>query len=363
MKEKNDISTRTSPISRDDEIDLIELAKVIWSKRIFMSKVIGLFIILGLVIAFTSPEEYQSSSILIPEAAGEEGKLGGSLGGLASLAGVELGSLSGGAAQTINPALYQSVSRSTPFLMELMGQEYYFSEIGESISVYDYYMEHFKTSLLGKILAIPGTIIGWVRGSDVVTIDSNIENEAIVLTKDQFSILENLKERVFVEMDWDLSILNIQIEMQDPMVAAQMVQFTQEYITSYVTEYAISKSQQQLASLEQQYQAKKNEFEAIQMQLASFRDRNQNVTTARARSEEERLQSAYNLTFNVYNQLAQQREAIKLQIQENTPVFTVLEPVKVPVEKSEPKRGLTLIVFTLLGSFMSILIIVFKNSV
>ena len=83
MKEARDI--------QEDEIDLIELAKVIWSKRWFIAKVTGVFLILGLVIAFTSPKEYQTSMTLIPEAASAEGGLGGSLGGLAALAGVNLG--------------------------------------------------------------------------------------------------------------------------------------------------------------------------------------------------------------------------------------------------------------------------------
>ncbi len=341
-----------SEIIKDDEIDLIELIKVIWSKRWFIAKVTSVFVALGLVIAFTSPEEYTTSSTLIPEAAGEEGNLGGSLGGLASLAGVDLGSLSGGVSQTINPALYQSVSQSTPFLMQLMNEEYYFFEVGDTISVYEYFMEHSNSSLFQKALAVPGTIIGFILGKKEKLASTGSDSTTLLISKEQQGVMEILKSRVYVEMDWELNIVTIQVEMQDPVVAAKMVTFTRDYITEYVTEYSTSKSQQRLSSIEKQYLERKAEFEMIQLKLASFRDRNQNVTTARARSEEERLQSEYNLSFNIFNQISQQREAVKLQIEENTPVFTVLEPVKVPVEKSKPKRLFILILAGLFGGIV-----------
>ena len=353
------MSDKKEHIVDDHELDLMELAKILWIRKWFVGKIAVASFLVGLIVALTSPTEYRTFCSLIPEAAGDDGKLGGSLGGLASLAGVDLNGISGNS-QTINPALYQSVSKSTPFIMELMEQEYYFSKVEQSISIHDYYMYHFEVGLFGKLMSIPGTLIGWIKGGNEASTFSNIDNEALIITKDQYAIIENLKERVFVEMDWDLSIVTVRVEMQDPVVAAQMVQFTQDYITNYVTEYAILKSQQQLESLEKQYHSKKVEFDRAQFLLASFRDKNQNVTTARFRSEEEKLQAEYNLAFNVYNQLAQQRDALRLQIQENTPVFTVLEPVKIPVERSKPNRIVLLVVYTIFGAFIGVSIVLIR---
>ena len=355
-------SPQKSEINRPNEyeIDLMELIHSVWLKKWLVVKITSIFVILGLIIAFTSPKEYETASTLIPEAAGEEGKLGGSLSGLASLAGVDLGGSSGGS-QTINPALYQSVSRSTPFLMELMNKEYYFENVKSTISIFSYYMDHYQMSLVDRIISIPGSLISWIKGTSDVESVPKQNDDVLRLSVDQQSIIDDLRSRVFVEMDWDLNVVTVKVEMQDPIVAAQMVQFTQDYITNYVANYAISKSRQQLESIEKQYQERKNDFEQVQLRLASFRDKNQNVTTARARSDEERLQSEYNLAFNVYNQLAQQREAIKLQIQENTPVFTVLEPVKVPVDKSKPRRMLILALAVFLGLSVGIAFILIKN--
>nr|WP_316932378.1 hypothetical protein [Capnocytophaga canimorsus] len=49
-----------------------------------------MFFLLGLLMAILSPKEYTATTIIVPQTSGSS-KLGGSLGGLAALAGVNLG--------------------------------------------------------------------------------------------------------------------------------------------------------------------------------------------------------------------------------------------------------------------------------
>ncbi|NQZ75371.1 MAG: hypothetical protein HRT61_04560 [Ekhidna sp.] len=336
-----------------DEIDLFDLLKKIWCRKLDIGKFIFVFIFLGIIIAFTTPKEYKASSVLIAESGSGGSPLDG-LGGIASLAGVNIG---GGSAdsRSMSPELYQSVSHSTPFLMTLMEQQFYFADLNATIKLSDFFLEHAKSSLVGSALKLPGKLIGFfIGGEESAKSNTGNDIEILMISKEQTELLESLKNRISVEMDLKLNVVKIVVEMQDPVAAAQMVQFTQEYMTQYVTEYAISKSQMQLNSITKEYEQRKNEFENAQIRLATYRDKNKNVTSARVRSEEERLQSVYNLTFNIYNQLAQQKEAIKLQIEEDTPVFTVLEPVKVPVEKSKPKKSIILVGFTLVGGIFGV---------
>lgn len=347
---------RKNQIAKEEEINLFELVKVIWDKRGFVIKISTIFLALGAVIAFTSPKEYKTRTILIPELLGEQGKLGGSLGGLASLAGVDLGGFSA-TSQNINPALYQSVSRSTPFLLELMKQEYFFEDLDNIVSLENYFRFHLNTSLMNKLIALPFNLIKLVKKKDVLHELYENENNVnlVALSKEDLTVLENLSSRVFVEMDWELNIVTIEVEMQDPVVAAKMAEFTKNYITNYVTAYSISKSQKKLFSLENQYDERKEEFEKAQNKLAEYRDNNLYVNSARVKSEEERLQAEFNLAFNIYNQLAQQREAIKLQIEEETPVFTVLEPVVIPVKDSNPSKILIIFISTFFGSLIGLI--------
>lgn len=348
-------------IVKDDEIDLVELVRVFWSKRKFLIKLTSVFFLSGVLIAFTTPNSYRTSCTLIPEAMNSQSPISGSLGGLASLAGIDLGGVTGEGA-TINPGLYRSIAQSTPFLYDLMYQEFYFNDLNSRITLYDYYFDHYKLSIFQRILLSPVHLISFFKSSEEGLKSVSKEDSPIVsLTKDEKIIGENLAGAILVTMDWELNVVTIEVEMQDPVVAAEVAEFTRKYITNYVIDYSLTKSNKQLEFVEKQYISSQKDFELVQLMLANFRDRNKNINTAKAQSELEKLQSEYNLAFNIYNQLAQQREQIKLQRNENTPVFTVLEPVKIPVEKSSPKRVLILVLFTFVGIITSVGLVTVKS--
>tara|TARA_Y100001972_G_scaffold128999_1_gene193310 strand:- start:1116 stop:2204 length:1089 start_codon:yes stop_codon:yes gene_type:complete len=339
----------------DDQIDLFELFQLVWSRRGLILKITFAFILLGIFIIITTPKEYTTSCILIPEAVPTESRLGGSIGGLASIAGIDLGGL-GGSSLNINPGLYRSVAQSTPFLLELLEEEYYFKKLERKLTIRDYFIDYYERNALAWLIGLPFKLLKWIKGPYEAPEIIMTEKGLIALSYQDFDIIQNLKDRISVNMDWDLNIVSISVEMQDPMVAAQITTFTKDYITNYVTKYSLSKSNDQLDFINEQYLEKKAAFNRAQLALASFRDNNINVTTAKARTEEERLQSEYNLAFNIYNQIAQQRESIKMQLNDNKPVFTVLEPVKIPNRKSKPNTLITLLMTTFLGVFISVMI-------
>ena len=80
----------------DDEIDLKELFLVIWKGKWIIMLLTILFAGAGVFYAISQPNTYTSSVLLAP--AQDEGSsgLGGQLGGLAALAGVNIGGGSGG---------------------------------------------------------------------------------------------------------------------------------------------------------------------------------------------------------------------------------------------------------------------------
>ncbi len=55
------------------------------------------------------------------------------------------------------------------------------------------------------------------------------------------------------------------------------------------------------------------------------------------------------LAYEVYKSLAQQLEDSKIKVKEETPVFTIIEPIVIPIQKSEPLRIFITITFMLIG--------------
>jgi uncharacterized protein involved in exopolysaccharide biosynthesis len=142
--------------------------------------------------------------------------------------------------------------------------------------------------------------------------------------------------------------------MPEPLMAAQMAKYAEELLQKEVIEYKIQNAKEQLKYTEARFEEKRIEFEKIQNKLANFRDRNQNLSSAMVLNQLEKLEAEYNFAFNVYSELAKQLEQSKLQVSQNTPVFSVIQPVAIPIEKSAPKRPLIVLVFAILGMIASL---------
>ncbi|MGC6422878.1 MAG: GNVR domain-containing protein, partial [Flavobacteriaceae bacterium] len=120
-----------------------------------------------------------------------------------------------------------------------------------------------------------------------------------------------------------------------------------------VIAYKLEKLNDNLLFTQKQYTQKQKEFESLQDRLALFKDRNQNISSSRFQSQLQRLQSEYDIALSVLQELAKQLETTKLQVNRDTPIFTVIEPVIVPHEREQPKRKLIVLIWTFLGGVLS----------
>ena len=337
----------------------MELAKHIWENRSTIYKFVAVGIVLGLAVALLSPKEYQSGATLMPEVQSSQGgasRLLQQYGGLLGLGG---GSADLGSETSIPPMLYPQIVQSLPFQLQLLNTDVEFAEFGTTTTVYNFFDEVYAPSVFsyvkGYTVGLPGKLIGLFKEEEAPKpLPRGFEtDEVISVTKDQMEIIENMRERVSVSLNEESGVINLTITMPDPQAAAQIAQTSIGLIREYVTNYRTRKAEQDLEFAREQLSTAKTDFEAAQTRLAEFRDGNVNLATARAETELQRLQSEYDLSFNVYNTLAQQVEQAKLKVQEQTPVVSVLQPVQVPVD-DETSGLLILIVFLILSSIIGL---------
>ncbi|XOV92294.1 MAG: Wzz/FepE/Etk N-terminal domain-containing protein [Bacteroidota bacterium] len=339
-------------IVKDDEIDLLELAKVIWSKRRFILKVTGIFVVLGLIIAFTSKDEYQASCKLMPESQeGMKGNLGG-LGGLAGLAGIDLGL---GVEGSLTPDLYPEIVKSVPFQLDLIHTPVYFESQDSIMSSYAYLTKYDGQSLLNFIaeytLGLPRKIknlLTPIKKKNTFNSDNLIE-----LTKDEWEFLEEYKDRINLVVNNQNGVIEVTVELPDPYAAAVVTSILVENLTDQITKYKIEKAKINLDFIIERYNEAKTEYELKQNRVAQFADKNQNLTSSMIQTEYQRLQNDMNIAFEVYKGLRTQLEQAKIAVKEETPVFTILEPVRVPVEKTSPKTVLIFFLSFIIGIIAS----------
>ena len=340
--------------NQEDTIDIIALLQSIWKGKKLILKTVLVFMILGLFIAVFSQNEYTASTTIVPQSSSE--KPGGSIGGLAALAGINLGSV--GQQSSISPTLYPQILTNISFQKELLETLITIEGQDNKITYKEYYTNVYSPSVLSSIkkytIGLPGVLIGLLKSDEISKEESKNNDSLPQITQDDKKLIELLLEQLSMEVNDKDGYISLSTTMPEARAAAELTQKAQELLEQYVIDFKIEKSSSELDFIKNRYQEKEQEFQKIQQKLAVYTDRNQNVNSARAKMELMLLQSEYDLAYGVYSELAKQLETQELKVKEDTPIFTILQPVFVPLEKTGPKRSLILIIYTFLGFVLSI---------
>lgn len=354
-----EIQKNTSIQQSDDEIDLIALAKTIWNGKKIIITFVVVFMILGFFVAILSPKEYTASTTMVPQLSSGKSKLGG-LSSLAAMAGFNLDMNM--ETSELSPLIYPQIVESVPFQLEIMETHFSFKDVDHPVSLYDYYMNYAKPDVISAVkkytIGLPFVILNAIKGDkneDVPAVaGEELFDAPIALTQDQEKIRKMLSGKITLETNEKQGYVVLHALAHDPVLASQVAHKAQLLLQKYITEFKIKKASAQLAFITERYAEKKKDFEKAQTNLAVFVDRNKNVTSALARTEEVRLQNEYKLAFEVYSQLAQQLEQAQIAVKEDTPVFSIVKPVTVPLEKSKPNKPMILVIWTFLGGVLGI---------
>ncbi len=343
-----------------DEIDLKEVIVKLWGERKFILIVTGIFLLIGIFIAFTSPVSYKASCTVVPQA----GEKGGNLGGLASIMGVNLGANM--SAETLSPTVYPNIVNSVPFCKEIMNTPIVLKDFpNDSVTLYEYYtnQKYYKTSVLEIVkkytIGLPGTLLSAMRSNssekdDLAIYSDTISGQVISLTKEEREVFEIVKNNIQFASNSKDGYITLGYAFAEPEATAIISRQLYNVLEKYVKNFKTQKQLDNLQFVEEGYEEARKDFYAKQERLASFQDENRNLISATARATEKRLNSEYDVAFTVYNEMAKQREQAKLALKESTPVLTVIDPVVVPNQKSAPKRGMIMVVFLFLGIVLSI---------
>ena len=341
-----------------DEIDLIELLKKIYLEKKLILKISVLAALFGVVYALSQPNEYTSSTTFIPQLSSGVKTGGSSLSGLASLAGINIGSME--SSSEFPPTLYPQVVNGVPFRVELLSNKITFKN--ELVVVKDYFLENKSSfNILRTIkkytIGLPSLIL--FKNQKEYTNQSKIYS-ITEEDKDLFQILEN---NLSLSINEKEGFITISYTDNNKNVAAQVTQIAQNLLQEKIIEFKNKSSKEMLDFATKQYSDKKESYEKLQDERAVFVDKNINISSSLFQNKLSRLESEVNISESIVQQLASQVEQAKLQVNKDTPVFTTIKPVTIPFERSAPKRSLIVIVFVFLGLVLSAAYVLVKEPI
>jgi len=289
----------------DDEIDLRELFGVLWSGKIKIIAIMAIFAVGSVFYALSIPNQYKATALLAP-AQSDGGGLSsalGQLGGLASLAGVNIG---GG--ESSESQIAQEIMKSWSFV------EKFISDNDLEVEVY--------------------AAEGWSKGSDELYInqDAYDSESGEWLTEDSsgnvapptsWELFETFSGMLSVSEDKKSGLVSVSIEYYSPQVA-------KEWLDSYIS------------AINEHMQAR---------QVAKVSN---NIDYLKAQIDKTSIAEMREVFYTIIEEQTKNK-----MVAEASPdyAFVAVSPSMVPEEKSQPKRALICILGTLLGGMLSVLLV------
>jgi len=288
----------------DDEIDLRELFKAIWAGKWIIIATTFLFSVAAVFYALSLPNIYKSEVTLAPVAEESSLRIPGQLGGLAALAGVNLGS-SGGADKT---GLALEILKSRDFISR--------------------FIEH--NDLYIPIMAAKG----WDRTSDQLVLDPSIYNESsqqwVRNVKAPFQpkpsnleTYETFQKFFSVNQDKASGMVKLSVEHVSPYLAKAWVEKLVKAINEEMRTRELTEAERSIAYLNTQI---------VQTNIADVRTM-------------------------LFSLIEEQTKTVMLANVRDEYVFKTIDPAVVSEKKAKPARALICILAVMLGGILSVLVV------
>ncbi|EID0729997.1 TPA: LPS O-antigen length regulator [Vibrio parahaemolyticus] len=294
----------TNPQQGGDEIDLRELFKALWKGKWIIIATTFAFAVGSVLYALSLPNIYKADALLAPSESSNGGglsKMAGQLGGLAALAGVNLG-----ASESSQTDLAVQVMKSRQFVEAFIN----------------------KHDLLVPLMAAKD----WDLANNKLILDEELYNSntgewlrepngmrgAIPTAQEAFEVFS--KEVLSVSQDQESGLYTVSVKNYSPYIAQQWVNWLIEDINKVMRERTIAETSQNLAYLN------------TQLQKTAVAD----------------MQSTF------YKLIEEQTKSLMLAEVQEEFVFKVVDPAVVPEVQGGPQRTLICVLSMLLGGMLGV---------
>lgn len=286
----------TNQTVNDDEIDLLELLRVLFNHKFSILLFTLVFGVGAFVIAITTPNTYQADILVSSSQGGGVGSsLASQYGGLAAIAGIDLGSGDTG----LESAL--ALLKSRKFIISFINEENL-----KPVLFPDAWDPEAKVWL-----TLPPSMISRIKNALV----NDADDEILDPKPSDLSAYAKFSAIMMVSQDKTSSLVTIKVDSEDPVVAANWANKIVVRLNAYLKNEAISQSDQNIRYLEQ---------EIVDTPLVEFKTALYELIETEAKSK---------MFANVQKEYA----------------LKVIDPAVIPERPIKPKRSLILILGVLLG--------------
>lgn len=213
-------------VIEEDEIDLRELFATIWKGRIFIAVFVSVVVVLTLIYALAKPNVYESKTILLSQEQSGGMKLGG-LGGLAAMAGVDIGGSSGG---DISPVEH----------MKIILSDYEFQA---------YMIE--KYDLKSKMIHANENLQFAFGFSGIYDLFHSTPNEEDIDEIELVDVVEFYQELIVMDSDDKVGTVTMRVEHENRYFAKEILELFLQETTQYYRTYDMQEVEKKIRYYDQ----------------------------------------------------------------------------------------------------------------
>ena len=355
MVEKEGALSGEESLIKGDRLNLKVLFLVLnkgWKRILYTALLV--FVLTILVVIFI-PNRFEAGAVILPQAGGDSQL--DRLGGLASLAGVNLSSMVGETSE-LPPDVYPALVYSYLNVKKLMEAEYNFKGVSHSMSFYEWFIGDSVSSFSDKMarytIRLPWTIMDALKKEPGLVEAGTDQSDLILISKRDAKVLKEVRSMIDVEVNSKTGLVSLRVEAEEPLLAAQMAQLAVAQLQEAIVRHQTSQVANNLAFVEERLMEQREELREAQKVYFEFLDANRNMVAERSDLRQSELNDAYILAVQLYQSLAEQVEQARIAVKRETPAFSIIEPVSVPSEKFFPRRSLVAALGLLGGVFLGL---------
>lgn len=320
-----------------------------WKRIFLISFIFGVF---GVISALTMTRKWNVTLTLAPELAS---RTSGSLGSIASILGMGTMQL-GSSTDAMNITLFPEICKSTPFLVDLLDVPLT-SYVPEKLR--EQGVQPMQTTVYRHFSKEDKEKKGLAKWWESLKRDKDEKpytgvKDPTELTRKEGLAVKYLSKSIGANVDKKTGITTISVVMDDRLMAKQLADTVCNRLQLYVSRYRTQKAQADFDYYVLLAEEARRELVRAQAAYAAAVDYDRSVILQGAKSETERLQSEASLANQIYSQMAQQRELARAKIQEDKPVYAIVQPAVMP-QAPINSRSKRVLIWAFIGFFLSLI--------
>ena len=188
-----------------------------------------------------------------------------------------------------------------------------------------------------------------------------VDGETVHLTKKEYDVAKNIMGKIDCSVDKKTNVITIEVEDQDPLIAATVADSLQMHLQRTITDYRTKKARVDLEYMQKLFDEAYKEYSKARQRYAAFGDSYSNLKMQSYVLKGDELENEMQLKYTIYQQVVEQLQLAKAKVQERTPAFTIVQEATVPVKHSSRPKIVTLIIWMILGFLLRAGILLWRN--